>query len=119
MNGEENSEFIIRQHKDNELEWVYKGKIRQGRFIFTPITPRQRNNIGGAIFTSTPIGKHESVVLVPNFIKPNRDGTGEAILYLSGLRSLFASKENIRQIKFEGKRPSESLPEAFYFDRCE
>ncbi len=118
-NSDENSEFIIREYKNSELEWSYKGKLRQGRFIFTTVNTKPRNNIREAILTSMPVSWHESVALAPNFVKPNRDGTGEAILYLSGLRSIFASKGNTRQFKFEGKRPSESLPEAFYFDRCE
>jgi hypothetical protein len=118
MDGEENSEFIIREYKNNDVEWAYKGKNRQGRFIFTKVTSRQRNNLG-FIFTSMRFEKQESVGLVPIFVKPNRFGKGEAILYVSGLRELFASKENIRRFKFEGKRPSESLPETFYFDRCE
>ena len=65
------------------------------------------------------IVRQDSEALVPAFIKPNRDGTGEPILYLSGLQALFASKEAIRRLKIEGKTPAELLPEAFYFDRCE
>ena len=111
-----NSEFIIREYKNNELEWVYKGKNRQGRFMFTPLASRHINSFGDFISTSA---RHDSVVLVPSFVKPKRDGTGEPILYLSGLRALFASKETTHHFKFEGKPPSEFLPEAFYFDRCE
>ena len=122
MNGEQrgglNSEFIIREYKNNELEWGYKGKIRQGRFIFTPVTSGPRNS-REFIFAAMNFSRQESVALVPTFVKPNRNGTGEAILYLGGLHALFAPKENIHRFKFEGKRPLEFLPEVFYFDRCE
>ncbi len=122
MDGEEknkpNSEFMIRGYINNELEWTYKGRIRQGRFVFTPIPSKQRSNIRELIHTATPPVRQDNIVLVPAFIKPDRKGAGEAILYLSGIHPIFA-KENSHRFKFEGKRPSEYLPEAFYPDRCE
>jgi hypothetical protein len=113
-----NSEFILREYRGAGLEWAYKGKLRQGRFIFAPVTFGQ-GNPEGFVFTSMRAGRQDPAVLLPTFVKPNRDGSGEAILYLAGLRALFASKENIRRLRFEGKQPSGSLPEAFYFNRCE
>ena len=41
----------------------------------------------------------------PHYIKPNRDGTGEPILYVAGLHKLSASKKNGRAARIEGKRP--------------
>jgi tetratricopeptide (TPR) repeat protein len=97
------SEFIIRGSKNNQIEWTYKGtyvkKENSGRFEFTAQETRRRRPL----------------VLPANYIKPNRDGTGAAILYLGGLHSLL----NERALKFEGKRPAGALPEAYYFDRCE
>lgn len=117
--SDHNSEFEIREYRNNNLEWLYKGKYIQGRFVFTPIHSRSRKNLGGFIFTSVPVSRQKPVMLSPSYVKPNRDGTGEAILYLSGLRAIFASREGAHRFKFEGKRPTELLPEAFYFDRCE
>ncbi len=114
-----NSEFLIREYKNNELEWAYRGKHAQERFIFTPLSARQPRFLGRPIFTPVHLSRPRPVILATSYIKPNRDGTGEAILYVSGLRALFASKENASRFKFEGKRPSEPLPEAFYFNRCE
>lgn len=107
------SEFIIRQYKNKEAEWTYKGKLRRGRFIFTPIPFRERG------FLQASISRQAPVILAASFIKPNRDGKGEPILYLRGLGTLFASKGAIRRFGIEGKAPGELLPEAFYFDRCE
>lgn len=109
------SEFVIRQYKNKEIEWTYKGKLRHRRFIFAPIPLSERGVLQASIF----IARQAPVVLVPSFIKPNRNGTGEPILYLRGLEALFASKQSIRRFKIEGKAPDELLPEAFYFDRCE
>jgi hypothetical protein len=117
-NGEGSSDFAIRKAKNNELEWTYKGGMKQGRFIFATM-PGEANNTG--LFTTTSVRsvRNESISLAPSFIKPNREGTGEAVLYVHGLRPLFASKQGSHRFKFEGKRPSEPLPEAYYFDRCE
>jgi hypothetical protein len=117
--GEGASEFLIRKTKNGEQEWVYKGRMRQGRFIFAAAVPRETNNGGRFTLASAPPVRTESVSLTPDFIKPNRDGTGEAILYVHGLRWLFASREDSRRFKFEGKRPAGPLPEIFYFERCE
>lgn len=99
-----NSEFIIRQSRNNEVQWTYKGtyiqKDKSGRFEFTSQEARRRR---------------PAAVLPANYIKPNRDGTGKAILYLGGLQALF----NDRALKVEGKRSAAVLPEVFYFDRCE
>ncbi len=111
------SEFVIREYRDNRLDWAYRGKQAEGRLIFTPLAARQTTFLGRPIYTPVHFGRQRPVVLALSYIKPNRDGTGDAILYLSGLRSLFASGSH--RFKFEGKRPSESLPEAYYFDRCE
>jgi hypothetical protein len=119
LNGEGSSEFAIRKAKNNELEWTYKGIIKRGRFIFAANTPREANSAGWFPLTSVRSVRNESVSLAQSFIKPNREGTGEALLYVHGLRSLFASKHDSHRFKFEGKRPSEPLPEAYYFDRCE
>ncbi len=97
------SEFIIRGSKNNQVEWTYKGtylqKEKSGRFEFKALETRRR----------------KSFTLPASYIKPNRDGTGEAILYLRGLHELFDD----RVLKIEGKRPAGALPEAYYFDRCE
>jgi tetratricopeptide (TPR) repeat protein len=116
-NIDQRAEFLIRKYRNNNLEWIYKGKHIQRHFVFTPENSKYENNFLKSMFTSAHSSRKKSVVLALNHVKPNRDGTGEPILYLSGLRALFASKEN--RFKFEGKRPSEFLPEAFYFDRCE
>ncbi len=100
-----NSEFIIRGYRNDAIQWVYRGAYIQ------------KNNSGQFKFVE--IRKRKSVVLMPNYIKPNRDGTGEAILYLGGLHALFASEDNGHAFKFEGNRPTGVLPEVFYFDRCE
>ena len=102
-----NSEFEIREYRNNQVGWTYKGKFLQketpSRFEFPLFQPRRR----------------KFVLLEPHYIKPNRDGTGEPILYVAGLHKLFASKKNGRAAKTDGKRPPEVLPEVFYFDRCE
>ena len=102
-----NSEFEIREYRNDLLGWTYKGKFLQkeapSRFGFPLFEPRRRRH----------------ALLEPHYIKPNRDGTGEPILYVAGLHKLSASKKNGRAAKIEGKRPPEILPEVFYFDRCE
>ncbi len=102
-----NSEFEIREYRNNQVGWTYKGKFLQketsSRFDFPLFQPRKR----------------KPARLEPHYIKPNRDGTGEPILYVAGLHKLSASKKNGRAAKIEGKRPPEVLPEVFYFDRCE
>ncbi len=98
------SEFIIRESKNSEIRWAYKGiyiqKEKSGYFKFAESRRRK------------------PVVLRPSYIKPNRDGTGEAILFLGGLDALLTG-DNGHGLKFEGKRPTGVLPEVFYFDRCE
>ena len=113
------SEFLITKHSINKVEWTYKGRLARGSLIFDPVQFRQEKTLTRFTFTPVHLTRQKPVMLPLNYIKPNRDGTGEAILYLSGLRALFASKESVRRFKFEGNRPSELLPEAFYFDRCE
>jgi hypothetical protein len=101
------SEFEIREYRNNQIERTYKGKFLQkansSRFDFPFFQSRTRRPVS----------------LEPHYIKPNRDGTGEPILYVAGLHKLFASKKAGRASKSEGKRPTEVLPEVFYFDRCE
>ncbi len=98
------SEFIIRESRNSEIQWAYKGiyiqKEKSGYFKFAEGRRRK------------------PVVLRPNYIKPNRDGTGEAILFLGGLDALLTG-DNGHALKFEGKRPTGVLPEVFYYDRCE
>ena len=102
-----NSEFEIREYRNNQVGWTYKGKFLQketpSRFEFPLFQPRKR----------------KPVLLEPHYIKPNRDGTGEPILYVAGLHKLSSSKKNRRTAKIEGQRTPEVLPEVFYFDRCE
>ncbi len=103
-----NSKFEIREYRNNQVEWTYKGKFLQketstSRFAFPLFQSRKR----------TP------PLLEPHYIKPNRDGTGEPVLYVAGLRKLSASKKTGRTAKIEGQRSPEVLPEVFYFDRCE
>ena len=102
-----NSEFEIREYRNDLLGWTYKGKFLQkeapSRFGFPLFEPRRRRH----------------ALLEPHYIKPNRHGMGEPILYVAGLHKLSASKKNGRAAKIEGKRPPEVLPEVFYFDRCE
>jgi hypothetical protein len=102
-----NSAFEIREYRNNQVGWTYKGKFLQketsSRFDFPLFQPRKRT----------------AVLLQPHYIKPNRDGTGESILYVAGLHKLSASKKSRRTAKIEGKRPPDVLPEVFYFDRCE
>ncbi len=102
-----NSEFEIREYRNSQSERIYKGKFLQqvssSRFEFPLLQSRTRR----------------LVFLEPHYIRPNRDGTGEPILYVAGLRKLFASKKIGRGSKTEGKRPAELMPEVFYFDRCE
>jgi hypothetical protein len=101
------SEFEIREYRNNQIERTYKGKFLQkvnsSRFDFPFLQSRMRRPVS----------------LEPHYIKPNRDGTGESILYVAGLHKLFTSKKTGRASKSEGKRPTEALPEVFYFDRCE
>ncbi len=98
------SEFIIRESRNSKIQWAYKGtyiqKEKSGFFKFAESRRRK------------------PAVLRPNYIKPNRDGTGEAILFLGGLDALLTG-DNGHALKFEGKRPTGVLPEVFYFDRCE
>jgi len=117
--GEAGPDFILRESKSGEVQWSYKGRTRQGRFIFAAIPYREVYDGGRFAFASMPPVRNDSVTLQSSFIKPSRDGFGEPILAIHGLRSLFASKEDSRRFKFEGKRPAELLPEAYYFDRCE
>jgi hypothetical protein len=112
------SDFIISGYKNNKIEWVYRGKQVRDRFTFTPVQVKRERTFLQSIFAPVRVRRQIPVILAIDYIKPNRNGTGDAILYVSGLRTLFASKESHR-FKFEGKRPSEALPEAFYFDRCE
>jgi hypothetical protein len=113
------SEFVIREYRGDKLEWSYTGKNARGRFMFTPVPIKQGQNFDGYMLTTqVHYTRPRPVVLTLNYVKPNRNGTGEPILYIAGLRTLF-SKENPYRFKFEGKRPLEYLPEAFYFDRCE
>jgi hypothetical protein len=102
-----NSDFEIREYRNDLLGWTYKGKFLQkeapSRFGFPLFEPRRRRH----------------ALLEPHYIKPNRDGTGEPILYVAGLHKLAASRKNGRAARIEGKRPPDVLPEVFYFDRCE
>jgi hypothetical protein len=102
-----NSEFEIREYRNDQLGWTYKGKFLQreapSRFGFHLFERRRR----------------KPALLEPHYIKPNRDGTGEPVLYVAGLHKLSASKKNGRAARIEGKRPPDVLPEVFYFDRCE
>jgi hypothetical protein len=102
-----NSEFSIREQKDGQVAWSY-----QGRYV-------QKDSSARFEFVGGESRKKKLAVLEPRYIKPNRDGAGEPILYLGGLTEALASKENARALKFEGGRPAGALPEAFYFDRCE
>ncbi|MGO9363827.1 MAG: hypothetical protein ACLP02_10260, partial [Rhodomicrobium sp.] len=112
------TDFIIRESRNNKVEWAYKGKKIQEQFMFTPLHSKQEKTSAPLTFTPVHFSREKPVMLTLDYVKPNRNGTGEAILYLSGLRSLFASGQSHR-FKFEGNRPGEFLPEAFYFDRCE
>ncbi len=114
-----NSDFVVRGLKNNEVQWAVKGEMREGRLMFTYAARTPNRNDRQFRFASMPSFRQRSVALTPIFIKPNREGTGDAILYLSGLQALFAPQGNARRFEFEGKHPSEVLPETFYFDRCE
>jgi hypothetical protein len=118
---EKHSEFVMRAFRDNKPEWSYRGKTGQKNdlmyLVFTPVNNKAKRSFGSYIFATAHSTTKKPVMLALNYIRPNRNGTGEPILYLSGLRTLFASKEN--RFKLEGKPPVGSLPEAFYFDRCE
>ena len=96
-----NSEFEIREYRNNQLGWTYRGKFLQkeapSRFGFPLFEPRKRR----------------PALLEPHYIKPNRDGTGELILYVAGLHKLSGSRKNGRAVKSEGKRPPEVLPLLF------
>lgn len=111
--GDRNPDFLIREIKDNEIDWSLKGTMRSGRFVFTYVVQGLSPYV---MLSSMSPARRRSILLEPLFIKPNRDGTGEAILYIQGLRTLLASHA---RFKFEGKRPPKELPEYFYFDRCE
>jgi tetratricopeptide (TPR) repeat protein len=102
-----NSEFSVREQKNSQVAWSYQGKYVQ------------KDNSARFEFVAGESKRRKLAVLEPHYIKPNRNGTGEAILYLGGLTEVFASKENARALKFEGGRPAGALPEVFYFDRCE
>jgi hypothetical protein len=112
-------DFILRENMGGDVQWAFSGRMRQGRFIFAAIPYREVYNQGRFAFASVPPQRNESISLPSSFVRPNRDGSGEAILTINGLRTIFASKEDSRRFKFEGKRPVKLLPEAFYFDRCE
>ncbi len=101
------SEFVVRGSKNSQIEWSYTGKYTQ------------KDSSEYFEFVAGEARKRKLAVLEPHYIKPNRDGSGEAILYVGGLHGVFASRENARAFKFEGGRPSGALPEVFYFDRCE
>jgi hypothetical protein len=103
-----NSEFEIREYRNNLIEWTYKGRFLQ-----------KKNNTSRFDFELFQSRKRKPVALEPHYIKPNRDGTGEPILYVVGLHNLSASKKNGHASKTEGKRPNNALPEVFYFERCE
>jgi hypothetical protein len=118
-NNGNNSEFIILESQNNKIDLIHKGKIVKGKFIFASLRSKQEQSPLRSIFTPVHSSRQNAISLVPKYIKPHRDGTGAEILYLSGLRQLFASKESGHRIKFDGNPPSEILPEAFYFDRCE
>lgn len=113
----QNSEFTLKGYTNDKLDWTYRGRIVREKFVFESVPYQQENS--RSIFTPAHSGRPKPVLVEPKYIKPNRNGSGEAILYLSGLRPLFASKENAQRFKFEGNRPVQYLPEAFYFDRCE
>ncbi len=112
------SEFLIRGYINNELEWSYKGKIEQGNLVFLAAY-RQEEHAVPAIFTQVHASRQKALTLALRYIKPTRNGDGDAILYVSGLRALFSSKDIVHRLKFEGKRPADIIPEVFYFERCE
>jgi hypothetical protein len=118
-NGDRSQGFVIRSLKNNEVEWVYRGAMRKGRLVFAYTERTQNRSAGWFAPSLAPTFKQRSEALTPSFIKRNREGTGEAILYIDGLQRLFAGKGSARRFKFEGSPPSKALPEAFYFDRCE
>jgi hypothetical protein len=118
-NNSQNSEFIIKGYLNSKVDWAFRGKIAHERFVFESARYQQENSRTDSVFTPAHSGRQKSATVEVKYIKPNRNGTGEAILYLSGLRPLFASKESVQRFKFEGNRPLQSLPEVFYFDRCE
>jgi hypothetical protein len=117
--GEGTSEFELKSQRGSEVLWTHKGKIRRGRFTFTSVITERRGDNRPFMSTSMPLSRQETIALTPIFIRPSRSGAGEPILYLNGLRTIFASKESVRRFKFEGKPASEPLPEVFYYDRCE
>jgi hypothetical protein len=108
-------DFLIREIRNNEIEWAFKGTTRSGRFVFPYSERRPALDYRSIMLSSIAPVRRRSVSLEPEFIKPSREGTGEAILHLQGLRTLLAS----RRFKIEGKRSLGELPEYFYFDRCE
>jgi hypothetical protein len=117
--GEGNSDFELKNQRGSEVLWAYKGKIRRGRFTFNTVPAERRADDRLFMSTSMSLNRQETTALTPIFIKPSRSGAGEPILYLNGLRTIFASKESVRRFKFEGKPASEPLPEVYYLDRCE
>jgi hypothetical protein len=119
QNSDRNPGFVMKRLKNNEVEWVYRGAMRKERLVFAYTERTQIQGGGWYMPASATSFRQRSEALTPSFIKRNREGTGEAILYIDGLQSLFVTKGSARRFKFEGKRPSETLPEAFYFDRCE
>jgi hypothetical protein len=116
---EGNSDFELKSQRGSEVLWAYKGKIRRGRFRFIPVVTEPRYDDDPYMDMYMPVYRQETIALTPTFIKTSRSGTGEPILYLNGLRTIFASKESVRRFKFEGKPTPEPLPEVYYLDRCE
>jgi hypothetical protein len=117
--GEGNSDFELRNQRGSESLWAYKGKIRRGRFAFVSVVTERKGANRLFMSTSMRFNREETIALAPMFIKANRSGAGEPILYLKGLHTIFASKESVRRFKFEGKPAPEPLPEVYYFDRCQ
>jgi len=112
-----NPEFIILETKNNKNILVYKGKIAKGRFMFASHQSKQKEYTTHSLFT--PVRAVQNTIsIVPKYIKPHRDGSGAAILYLDGLTALFV-RGNFHRLKSEGNPPTEILPDTFYFDRCE
>jgi hypothetical protein len=113
------SDFMIRESRNNQIEWSLRGQYSQTRLASNNAQPKQENSGPRFLFEVIKTGRDRPVALAANYLKPNRSGTGEAILYLGGLREIFSSKETVRRLKFEGGHPSDAIPEVFYFDRCE
>ncbi|MGA7324587.1 MAG: hypothetical protein WBX25_08930 [Rhodomicrobium sp.] len=117
-NGSNNSEFTILGSKNNKTSLVYRGRIAKGRFIFLSNQSKLEQHSLRSLFMAVRSTQH-TISIAAKYIKPNRDGIGSTILYLGGLNTLLASKGRGHRVRFEGNPPSEALPEAFYFDRCE